>query len=502
MSETRTYRGGSLEELLPRIRAELGDDAVVVRQREGLTGGVAGFFQRRTVEIEARRGQSSLGVEWFAGDPDEEGAVTPSPRFTTVPDTVVPEPPAAAAPPPPAAQPDVVAAASAPFVPPPPEPEPDLPGPPSSPFAAYLNAASATPDPAPSPAGDGVPEAVPSALAGDAFPNAEELMRDALAARRREAPVAAEQIVTSPQVDAIPVPEPEPVAQAPEPEPLPSAAPAPPSPAPAPPSAAPAPPPAASVVASAVPRPQAARHLITTLTARGLRPELAATVVDDALLHRLPLEPVATLPHAVAAQLAARIPVASLSGPAARTLVLAGALGSGAQRLVAGIAAAYATRTTVDVACIALRTHDGGRALAGALAPLGIPVHAATDGTEAADHVRRVGPDALVLIDTPPVTTDDAAALARDLAGLGPHELHLALGPGGAPTAAALLRILRPARIALGDPADPRQLGAALQAVIDAGCPIAFVAGPAAAGRPDLAVHPADAFALARELTA
>ena len=56
MSETRTYRGGSLEELLPRIRAELGDDAVVVRQREGLTGGVAGFFQKRTVEIEARRG--------------------------------------------------------------------------------------------------------------------------------------------------------------------------------------------------------------------------------------------------------------------------------------------------------------------------------------------------------------------------------------------------------------------------------------------------------------
>ena len=55
MSETRTYRGGSLEELLPRIRAELGDDAVVVRQREGLTGGVAGFFQKRTVEIEARR---------------------------------------------------------------------------------------------------------------------------------------------------------------------------------------------------------------------------------------------------------------------------------------------------------------------------------------------------------------------------------------------------------------------------------------------------------------
>src|SRR5918997_3157356 len=86
MSETRTYRGGSLEELLPRIRAELGDDAVVVRQREGLTGGVAGFFQKRTVEIEARRGQSSAGVEWFADDPEEEAVVTPSHRFTGPPD--------------------------------------------------------------------------------------------------------------------------------------------------------------------------------------------------------------------------------------------------------------------------------------------------------------------------------------------------------------------------------------------------------------------------------
>jgi flagellar biosynthesis GTPase FlhF len=53
---TRTYRGRSLEELLPRVRAELGPDAVIVRQREGLTGGVAGFFQKRMVEIEATSG--------------------------------------------------------------------------------------------------------------------------------------------------------------------------------------------------------------------------------------------------------------------------------------------------------------------------------------------------------------------------------------------------------------------------------------------------------------
>jgi flagellar biosynthesis protein FlhF len=59
---TRTYRGQSLEEILPRIRAELGPDAVITRRREGLTGGVAGFFQKQFVEVEARAGAARLDV--------------------------------------------------------------------------------------------------------------------------------------------------------------------------------------------------------------------------------------------------------------------------------------------------------------------------------------------------------------------------------------------------------------------------------------------------------
>jgi flagellar biosynthesis GTPase FlhF len=43
-----------MEELLPRIREELGPDAVITRRREGVTGGVGGFFAKRCVEIEAR----------------------------------------------------------------------------------------------------------------------------------------------------------------------------------------------------------------------------------------------------------------------------------------------------------------------------------------------------------------------------------------------------------------------------------------------------------------
>jgi flagellar biosynthesis GTPase FlhF len=51
--ETKTYRGATLDELLPRIRAELGPEAVITRQREGLVGGVGGFFQKKCVEVEA-----------------------------------------------------------------------------------------------------------------------------------------------------------------------------------------------------------------------------------------------------------------------------------------------------------------------------------------------------------------------------------------------------------------------------------------------------------------
>src|SRR3954469_12790516 len=53
-TDTKTYRGRTLEEVLPKIKADLGPDAEIVRQRSGLTGGVGGFFQRAMVEVEAR----------------------------------------------------------------------------------------------------------------------------------------------------------------------------------------------------------------------------------------------------------------------------------------------------------------------------------------------------------------------------------------------------------------------------------------------------------------
>src|SRR3954452_13254423 len=54
VTDVKTFRGRSLEEILPQIRAELGADAIVLRRREGLSGGVGGFFQRPYVEVDAR----------------------------------------------------------------------------------------------------------------------------------------------------------------------------------------------------------------------------------------------------------------------------------------------------------------------------------------------------------------------------------------------------------------------------------------------------------------
>jgi flagellar biosynthesis protein FlhF len=57
-----TYRGRTVEELLPKIQDELGASAIIVRRREGLTGGIAGFFQRRFVELEATEGAPQIDL--------------------------------------------------------------------------------------------------------------------------------------------------------------------------------------------------------------------------------------------------------------------------------------------------------------------------------------------------------------------------------------------------------------------------------------------------------
>src|SRR3954452_21991111 len=81
--ETKTFRGLSLAEVETKVRAELGDDAVIVRSREGLTGGVGGFFQRRVFEVEAVAGN---------GAPAPAASVEPAPAPMAAPEMPAAEP--------------------------------------------------------------------------------------------------------------------------------------------------------------------------------------------------------------------------------------------------------------------------------------------------------------------------------------------------------------------------------------------------------------------------
>src|SRR5215210_4852945 len=78
---TKTFRGRTLEEVLPQIKADLGPDAEIVRQREGLTGGVGGFFQRACVEVEARLGEPEEPIRRFDAYDDEPAMPEPMPDF-------------------------------------------------------------------------------------------------------------------------------------------------------------------------------------------------------------------------------------------------------------------------------------------------------------------------------------------------------------------------------------------------------------------------------------
>jgi flagellar biosynthesis GTPase FlhF len=71
MTETKTFRAKTLADALAQVRAELGPDAVVVRRREGLHGGLGGFFQKAIIEVDAQAGVPSIDVR------DDDAPVMP-----------------------------------------------------------------------------------------------------------------------------------------------------------------------------------------------------------------------------------------------------------------------------------------------------------------------------------------------------------------------------------------------------------------------------------------
>jgi flagellar biosynthesis GTPase FlhF len=335
-TDVKTYRGRTLEELLPQIREELGPDAIVLRRREGLAGGVGGFFQKHFVEVDARKAlPDETPLEVRNDRATEEGLSTPGVQA-------------------------LVAQAS--------------------PFADTLSRAEQV-----------LIEAASSEPALQDPPVAAGLYGPQPKAPTSEEPVATE--------------------------------PAPPMPVVLEPAVTVAP----SLAAS--PPPAAAAAVERRLVDGGLTTGLAADLVGEAVTHAMPFAGPRSLKKLVRSALTRRLPVMADLGPDARVVAFVGTGGSGKSTAIAHLAAAYAN-AGASVAVVALRSPDGGRALAAKVEPIGVSVLTTDSDVAAAKKRLDASSPLLTLIDTPAASPADAAgvaALASQLKALGATEVHLAL---------------------------------------------------------------------------
>ena len=455
----KTFRGESLEELLPQIREELGADAVILRQRDGLKGGVGGFFQKRCVEVDARAGAPR--VDTYAGAAEDEDIRSAldgdAPDFAeeleaelaaveglNADDDRFMRLAAAAAGLAPAGAPGAGSAAPA--------------APVTAPaFGGFqpgvaLPAAAMPIQPADPAVAEGLEAPAIRAIFEAAAPFAEQLhMADA----------------ALPRVAAVePVPAAAPVAGPVEP-----------------PAAAPLPVPAAEVDAGPAPgRPVQADTQEAALVEGGLSPALAADVVAETVSHVLPFGTPRQLKRLVRQALARRIPVQGPRALGGAALVLAGAGGTGKTLTVARLAAAYASGSDLDVVVIALRPRDGGAELAGLLAPAGIAVEVAGSAAEAKSRLAEMAGRALVLVDTPAVSPGDeegVKAFAAELRRLKGAEVHLCipatLSAAAAGRVVAAFAPLKPAGIALTHVDETPQVGAVVELAINGGPALTFI---------------------------
>lgn len=468
-TDAKTFKGRTLEEILPQIREELGPDAIVLRRREGLAGGVGGFFQKSYVEVEARRPLASeRDVDARNDRATTEGLSTPaiqaliqqaSPFADALARAEISSSGERAA--------DVLLAAAAAAG----NPAGRSPGTrtgtmPARPAALPARAGLYGPQPRTGHDGHGAATAVSERPAAPLVAGAHA------AASAPAAPVV-------PSWPPAPVASPPaswpPVAAAPDPPPAPEAATDPPS----------------------VPTAEAAAAE-ARLVAAGLSHSLAAEVVGETLAHVLPFTPGGDLDALVRSTLARRLSIMAGLDLGARVLAVAGAGGAGKSTLVARLASAYAAADH-EVVVVALGTRDGGGQLASELEPLGVSVIAAADAEQALRRLRHR--EAFVcLVDTPALGARDAAAaaaLAPELRALGCTEIHLAV-PATVSAAAAdeiadALAPLALTHMAITNVDQTGRPGAVVELAVRTGRPVSYL------GSFD-GVELADAGALARQL--
>jgi SRP54-type protein, GTPase domain len=449
------YRGRTVDELIPQIQQELGSDAIVVRRREGLTGGFLGFFQRPYVEIEAMPGGPRIDVY---DEADSVAPQQPAPLMSAQPAVERPPAPRFVAPPPP-----------------PPRPTAQM-APPTAP-------AQARSAPTPAPAAAPAPTAAPApfftrattgpALGGSAYVTA-HLAALARAERSQlpQPPLVPERPREPPPAvdfqELIPRDPPRPYAsvQSFVAEP------------PLPPVQAPVSAPVRTFERRAVAPGSHARAragVEKSLRRFGVGEEFAAELIDGATAHVLPLAPRAGLAQAVRATLAQRIPVAPPLPARGATVVLIGAGGSGKTTCCAALLSAYRAGATLPASCATLTRPDDQGELEMILSPK-IMNPTPAIAPRALRALRRARVDGLAVIDTPRASPADRAGireLTRLLGELEPERVLVALpATVSAAAAAQLLEALAPLganALVLTHAEETDQIGVAIEAACSFG---------------------------------
>jgi flagellar biosynthesis GTPase FlhF len=423
--EARVFRGRSLEEVLPQIREELGPDAIITRQREGLQGGFAGFFQKQFVEVEARAGTPRVQATARRRAPvldiyDDDDTVAPPPAVPIEDDEATNEGLSS-----PAIQAMLEQAA---------------------PFADYLSAADRSQRVAGErEVGPDVEAALESLARGRG-------VEDPTAGRGFEAEAAAEplsveeparQAAVSTDLERVRAAQPERVRRS--------------------------------------TRPAAADNIEETLTSSGLSPRLARAIVSETVTHLLPFGFPSELKTMVRQELARRIPTQATWSGVGRRIGFVGTGGVGKTLCVARLAAAYSEGSDLPVTVMSLRPKDDGDELRDLLARFDVDVHVVDGPEPARARMRRLPDDSVVVLDTPAVRPQDeraTLALADELKKV-LYEIHLTL-PATVSTASAreLVADLAPlgiSRIALTHLDETSHIGGAVEVSIRGGKPFSYV---------------------------
>jgi flagellar biosynthesis GTPase FlhF len=537
LGDVRTYRGRKLEDLIPQIRAELGPDAIILRQREGLMGGVGGFFAQKCVEVDAQAGggrESHHRVDIYDDDEPVNGwdegledfvapaAPEPAPEvLNQTPALPAPEPPKPVAAEPIQPLSPGVEPIREPFVEPIREPfaEPIQPPAPAEPAARWAQEADAFAAP---PAHD-IPAApahdIPAAPAPAPAPApaADDLTAESFVSRLEQAAAHVDidelvKLVTTGRVlaNAAPSPAPPPGAPTPAPVPVPAAAAAvtPPSldgdpvvpAAPEPiiqapevgghpnpevrvPETAPVPPAASPWVSKQASGPDSseAAAVVGELTAQGISEGWAEQLIVAASAHRSPLAK-GTLRDAVRATLAAIIPAPAPLPASGAAVAFVGAGGAGKTRCAAALAAAYAKGSTLAASVVSLGSDDWGGDLKELLKGQNVWVMGAANGAEAGPPVAHGRDGGLVVLDTTAATPRDPAtvdALAAELRSLNLDAVYIAVPATFSVHAARKLidgfAALGADGIAVTHADEADQLGIAAELSQISGMPVAYI---------------------------